>query len=325
MHQDYRLPQQGGLKGSLPYALVRGEEVGLSIARQVFGQKVAAAARKAGGGSSPTTTKGDLFGHSTVDDRIPVGADGTVLTADSAAALGVSYKPAALASAYPGTLSDLCMWWESDDLLGTNGKPIFQLKDRTPWNANLLGTGFSGAQPFITNAGINGLPIMDYAGVSPDGFALASPFKVGAQCTVFLVAKPNVNSANNAIIGGLTGCLALYLNLSGANNLVLIVGSTAVIGTATTAWVANTPFQANVTFDTVGNTYQFRMGGVNAGNGAAGGINMNGATKWIGADGTSNTATPLGNAFGLLAVVARKCSPTEITNMESYIFNKWGV
>ena len=40
---------------------------------------------------TPLTTKGDLFGYSTADARIPVGADGTVLTADSAEALGVKW------------------------------------------------------------------------------------------------------------------------------------------------------------------------------------------------------------------------------------------
>jgi len=43
------------------------------------------------GAVSPLTTKGDIWGYSTLDARIPVGANNTVLTADSAQALGVKW------------------------------------------------------------------------------------------------------------------------------------------------------------------------------------------------------------------------------------------
>lgn len=47
----------------------------------------------AGGGSSPLTTKGDLFGFSTVSARVAVGAtDGVPLVVDSSNANGVSYS-----------------------------------------------------------------------------------------------------------------------------------------------------------------------------------------------------------------------------------------
>lgn len=42
-------------------------------------------------GTSPLTTKGDVFGYDTSDARVPVGADGQVLTADAAQALGVKW------------------------------------------------------------------------------------------------------------------------------------------------------------------------------------------------------------------------------------------
>jgi len=44
--------------------------------------------------SSPLTTKGDIFGFSTHDDRIPVGSNGQVLTADSTQPLGVKWASA---------------------------------------------------------------------------------------------------------------------------------------------------------------------------------------------------------------------------------------
>lgn len=44
-----------------------------------------------GGGGSPLTTKGDVWGFSTADARIPVGSNDQVLTADSAEALGVKW------------------------------------------------------------------------------------------------------------------------------------------------------------------------------------------------------------------------------------------
>jgi len=50
-------------------------------------------------GGGTLTTKGDLFGFSTVNARIPVGTDGFVLTADSTQALGVKWAAAAASGA----------------------------------------------------------------------------------------------------------------------------------------------------------------------------------------------------------------------------------
>ncbi|MFI5397606.1 MAG: hypothetical protein ACHQ9S_18875 [Candidatus Binatia bacterium] len=50
----------------------------------------------AGGGyTPPITTKGDLFGYDTAPNRIPVGANGYVLTADNTQALGLKWAPSA--------------------------------------------------------------------------------------------------------------------------------------------------------------------------------------------------------------------------------------
>lgn len=47
-----------------------------------------------GGTTSPLTTKGDVWGYSTVNARIPVGSNGQVLTARSSASQGVDWEAA---------------------------------------------------------------------------------------------------------------------------------------------------------------------------------------------------------------------------------------
>jgi hypothetical protein len=48
-----------------------------------------------GGSASPLTTKGDLYGFSTTNARVPVGTNGQVLTADSTQSLGIKWATAA--------------------------------------------------------------------------------------------------------------------------------------------------------------------------------------------------------------------------------------
>lgn len=53
------------------------------------------------GATSPLTTKGDVWGYSTLDARIPIGTNNQVLTADSAQALGLKWAtPTAAAASY---------------------------------------------------------------------------------------------------------------------------------------------------------------------------------------------------------------------------------
>jgi hypothetical protein len=51
---------------------------------------------------TPLTTKGDLFTFTTVDARLGVGANGTVLTADSAEATGMKWAAAAGGASFVG-------------------------------------------------------------------------------------------------------------------------------------------------------------------------------------------------------------------------------
>lgn len=56
-------------------------------------------------GTSPLTTKGDLYGFDTTNNRIPVGSNGNVLTADSTQALGVKWAPGGSGSGITRTIT----------------------------------------------------------------------------------------------------------------------------------------------------------------------------------------------------------------------------
>ena len=61
------------------------------LARYSVSGNVAVSIGGGGGTSSPLTTKGDLWGYDTNDNRIPVGSNGQVLTADNTQSLGVKW------------------------------------------------------------------------------------------------------------------------------------------------------------------------------------------------------------------------------------------
>ena len=75
------------------------------------------------GAGSPLTTKGDIFGFSTVNARIPVGTNGQVLTADSAEALGVKWADATGGGANTA-LSNLVTTSINENLIPQAGKTL---------------------------------------------------------------------------------------------------------------------------------------------------------------------------------------------------------
>lgn len=90
----------------------------------------------AAGGGSPLTTKGDIFCYSTADDRLPVGTDGHVLTADSTQAKGIKWAAAASA----GTNALLDGSTHTDTLAGTVVRGDLIYGNSTPkWERKALG------------------------------------------------------------------------------------------------------------------------------------------------------------------------------------------
>jgi hypothetical protein len=90
------------------------------------------------GAVSPLTTKGDVWGYSTLDARIPVGANNTVLTADSAQALGVKWA-AVSAGATGWTLLNsggTSLSGSATTISGITSKALLVLVDNATSNAS---------------------------------------------------------------------------------------------------------------------------------------------------------------------------------------------
>lgn len=92
--------------GSGQVLKVTGQSGGVGSANNDIVASEAVIYQPGGSGTlSPLTTKGDLWGFDTVNDRVPIGTDGQVLTADSAQALGLKWGTASgsdpISSIYP--------------------------------------------------------------------------------------------------------------------------------------------------------------------------------------------------------------------------------
>jgi len=231
------------------------------------------------------------------------------------------------APAVPGTIPDLRLWWETDNILAAVGFSIYALQERTPWVGGLAAT-YSTTPWTVSSTTINSLPTAKTSAANQGGYPLTTPFNLPGGCTMFIVINPGSGATpEQAVIGGQVNCVALSINTSGGVNKVTIInGSSAIIGSCTTVWSVGTPFQCNVTYNAVTGAYAFRQAQTAAGSGSGStGAGASGKCQWIGADNAVGTANLVTASIAALIVYNRVLSGTEITNVENYLHAKWGV
>jgi hypothetical protein len=225
--------------------------------------------------------------------------------------------------ALPGTIPDLTLWIETDNILGAGNANITRIQERTPWITGLAASNLSGAV-FIDPTQLNSLNVLKWpAALSSGNYPLTAGVLFNLGCTIFVVARGNVTTTDQAILGTSSAGIALYLRSTTAK-LALVKGGTAVIGQSTATWSAGTAFQANVTYNQSTGAYAFRQGRATAGSGTgATGAGLTVGTANLGADG----GTAFLNSAALAAVIVynRVLSGAEITSVENYLFAKWGV
>jgi hypothetical protein len=106
------------------------------------------------GAASPLTTKGDVWGYSTLDARIPIGTNNQVLTADSTQALGLKWAtPAGAAASWSLAGSGSLNTLTTRTISGLSADKILVVLD------NALQSGGSGAYNRVI---VNGLTTSIY-------------------------------------------------------------------------------------------------------------------------------------------------------------------
>jgi len=152
---------------------------------------------------TPLTTKGDLFAFSTVDARLPAGANETRLVADSAQTLGLKYVADTTNYAIAAK-ADLLVGTAADTLaaltVGTNGQVLTADSTVSP-------TGLKWATPAVSASGLTL--------VSTTSFTTASSVSTGS---VFSATYTNYKIFINISACTAVADLAIRLRISGTDN-----------------------------------------------------------------------------------------------------------
>lgn len=251
--------------------------------------------------------------------NITVDAQGRLIAASNGSGGG---------AALPGAIPDLVMWIETDNILGAAGATVNRLQEKTPWIGGVAAyPTLAGTPAVIDSTQLNSLNVLKWTVASTAPYNMQPAVWLIGGCTYFFVGRGLNNTKTGAqalVAAGVSNNPALYLSSGTGNQFVALVNEgVAAIGTCTTAWVLNTFFQMNVTYNAATGAFAFRQGraAANSGTGTTG-VGASAAMSIIGDDQFGST---LGASIAALIVYNRVLSPTEITNVENYLFAKWGV
>jgi hypothetical protein len=219
----------------------------------------------------------------------------------------------------PGTIPDLILWVETDDINVSVGNTVSRISDRTPWTLGVVASSVS--PPTISATQLNSLNVLSFLGGQI--YTIGSPFSTPNQTTIFAVVRPNTTSSNEAVYGSASnGGVALYIQISSVPSVALVKSGLAVIGTSSASWTAGTAFQCNATYVSSTGAYAFRVARTAAGSGTGATLAGTGPQGDIGGDLGS---AGLNGDLAALIVYNRVLTGPEITSVENYLFTKWGV
>ena len=199
------------------------------------------------GATSPLTTKGDLYGFSTSDARIPIGADGTILTADSTESLGLKWATPAGGGGMT-LLATLTLTGSSvsSGTISSSYKQLFMwfkgVYFAAPQDLNVRFNGDTGSNYYYRNsvgAGSGGDAVLSYQGYGSSSWRVSSADDVSGDINVancFLtVMKPSDTNyvfgsasamRNNAGTLANWDTTAVYNSSAAITSVTVLTGST---------------------------------------------------------------------------------------------------
>lgn len=123
-------------------------------------------------GTSPLTQKGDIYGFSTADDRIPVGTDGQVLSANSVIGVGVEWIDNFISPL--SVQGDIMIFSGGNDIrlfVGTEGQVLTSISGLPNWQTPSAGSEISQGDSSVTVSDLgtgeiqivaDSIPIVDF-------------------------------------------------------------------------------------------------------------------------------------------------------------------
>lgn len=235
------------------------------------------------GAGSPLTTKGDVYTYGTTNARLPVGSNGQVLTANSAATDGIDWEtPTATGGVNAQTSSYAAVSGDSGKLISLSGGGTLSLPSpavSSTWSIHAENTGaspvtvstYSGTFPAgftlrLTGAVYDAIQTFDRAAATATSYG--GTITATGTCNIFAILtalKPSGGSPPVFVQGAfLSTANALSLaSVACAFGIANVAGNCLVMDIYAT--IASGPVATLTVTDTRGNTWTLAAGGLLAG------------------------------------------------------------
>lgn len=268
----------------------------IAIANGGTGQTTASAAF---GALSPLTTKGDILGYSTLNARVPVGADGTILVADSAQTLGIKW--ATIASSV-----------QAYQTIQTSTTPLTQRKILNFVGASAVISDNAGnASTDVTFAA----PLNAFAGYNTNGLITQTAANTYTGRTITGTSNRITVSAGDGVSGNPT--IDIAATYVGQNTITTLGTVTTGVWSASVIPLAYGGTNANLTASNGGIFYSTASAGaILSGTATANQILMSGASaapSWSSATYPTTAAQGdvfYGSATNVISALAKNTSAT---------------